>query len=498
MLRTILRNVVSVGTTQILVRIMGFCITVILTRMLSVDGYGIYVLVLSIYGLVNGLLDFRLRQAVVRYISIDKADKKSLFEIIKSSFFLEGLLGIGGIIVVILLSRYFAMVIVKDVKAVNLIYLGLAITFFSVIIRNFGAIFQGLSRFFAYNFIQIVSPILLLVLLALFIVLGKFSLEVAIILQVITPLFLIAIGTFFLCKVIKGLGQKSLFLDIGWTKKLLTFSFFPFLTATLATLVYRSDIYFVAFFLDPSRVAQYRIGYSLSKTLALVISPVTFVLYPLIGEEFAKKNYEVLNKLYKNYPVLLAVLLVPVIVVLSVFSPEIISFLYTKRYISSVPVFRIWLFTTLIYQMGGICSLLLLTLKRQQIITYSAGINLSLNVIGNLILIPILGIWGAAIASLVSYTGSFLYLIKKTGDYLKIKAPLLTMAVPILLSSVFLGIFYFYEDVVPRFYFGGGFIIYLLIYILSLRYLGVINDDIIGMFKKMKYEARSKCGKNII
>ena len=129
MLKHLIKSSVIVGVAQVLARGIGFLTTLLLVRLLSPENYGKYLLVMSVYGLVSGLLNFRFYQGVVRYISINRNNNSAVLDIIKSSFILEIIVGIISVLVIWFASEYFAVKFIKDITASGFIRFGVILVF---------------------------------------------------------------------------------------------------------------------------------------------------------------------------------------------------------------------------------------------------------------------------------------------------------------------------------------------------------------------------------
>ena len=441
MLKHLIKSSVIVGGAQVLAKGIGFLTTLLLVRLLSPENYGKYLLVMSVYGLVSGLLNFRFYQGVVRYISVNKGNNRAVLDIIKSSFILEIIVGIISVLVIWFASEYFAVKFIKDITASGFIRFGVILVFFGVLFRNFAALFQALEKFWQYTMTNLMAPVLFsLLILGIFILSKSTTIKAMLSGQIIVSFITLIIVSVFLWKIIKAVPTvDSAVADLeGWTKKLFLFSILPFVNASISTLVYSADTYLIAYFMAPAMVAYYTVGYSFSKAISMISGPVTTVLYPRLGEEYGKGNMEFLQRVYHAYPKYLALLFSPVVVILYVFSPMIISLFYTSKYISSVQVFRIWLFVMLVYQMGGVCSIILLTLKKQHIITVSSTINLVLLFVFGVILIPLYGITGAAISALISYAASSVFIMIFTARCMDTKVKFFEILFPILFAIVYI------------------------------------------------------------
>jgi O-antigen/teichoic acid export membrane protein len=108
--------------------------------------------------------------------------------------------------------------------------------------------------------------------------------------------------------------------------------------------------------------------------------------------------------------------MVPILIGGLIFSKDIITFVYTQEYLSALNVFNILLIYLFIFYFRELYGYILVTSGNQkkylQIIVFSSTINFLLN----LTLIPIYGIEGAALTTLVSELINFVAMRKKSHD----------------------------------------------------------------------------------
>ncbi|MBH0036792.1 oligosaccharide flippase family protein [Pseudoalteromonas sp. NZS71_1] len=188
---------------------------------------------------------------------------------------------------------------------------------------------------------------------------------------------------------------------------------FPLLISSLAIILYyKIDQIMLGFMVGYESVGIYAIQAQIVMAVNLILQILINGTYPAWFRG-GKINSELIVAIYK-----LSLLLSIVLLFFSYFLSEtVITFLWGNHYIESSSLLSITLLGTLFSGFGYISSKKLISLKLESYRMRRVVIGMIINIILNLILIPLYGVYGAAISTVFSqiYSG-FLgnYLSKKT------------------------------------------------------------------------------------
>jgi O-antigen/teichoic acid export membrane protein len=116
-----------------------------------------------------------------------------------------------------------------------------------------------------------------------------------------------------------------------------------------------------------------------------------------VSEEFYN------NRMQKLYD-LLTWLAISIAIPVTIFSNQIIVLLFGSEFVSAAPVLTIYIWAGIAIFLGVASSQYLVNENLTKLLFLRALIGMALNVVLNIVLIPIYGIVGSAIATLVSYT----------------------------------------------------------------------------------------------
>ncbi len=162
-----------------------------------------------------------------------------------------------------------------------------------------------------------------------------------------------------------------------------------------------ADRYVLSYYLTLERVGIYSLGDSLVTALVMFSDVISGVIYPYYSESFnKKKKHKVFSNVAIKYTLLI---LLPAIAGLTVMGKAIITMVSGPRYLESASVIP-WL--ALYPLLVGLSKVFYQNLmvrdktKQAGMIFFSAGI---LNILLNMLMVPKIGIIGAAISINVSY-----------------------------------------------------------------------------------------------
>ncbi len=190
-------------------------------------------------------------------------------------------------------------------------------------------------------------------------------------------------------------------LDFGLLKNIFKAAF-PFaLLVGFSTIYNRIDVLLISKILGYEQAGLYTAAYKFFDLIAFFPAVVSHSLYPLFTSDMARGLIAAVKENLEKYLRFLIALALPMGVGGSILAKQLIIILAGPQFASSAPVLAIlvWAPVTLfIYIVGNALVISQLT-KFAVLIT---GSNVFVNIIGNLILLPRIGIRGAAIMTVVS------------------------------------------------------------------------------------------------
>ena len=165
-----------------------------------------------------------------------------------------------------------------------------------------------------------------------------------------------------------------------------------------------SDRYMIAIFLGAAYVGYYAPGYALGNIISIFIAPLTFMLPAVLSKYYDENNLQGVQTILQHSLKYFLMLAVPSFVGLSILSKPILTIISTPDIASNG--YLITPFTALSSLFFGFYAIIvqILYLEKNTIITAKIWIGAAIiNFVLNIIAIPLMGIVGAAITTLVSF-----------------------------------------------------------------------------------------------
>jgi O-antigen/teichoic acid export membrane protein len=188
------------------------------------------------------------------------------------------------------------------------------------------------------------------------------------------------------------------------------------LSAGLIFLVRDMDTIMIQYYLSSDSVGIYDAGYVIGQTLTTALGAFGFLFLPLMSELHAEDRMKEINNLYSVVTKWVVFVTFPVLLIVISFPSGVIRHTFGPDYSSGSTVLLIIATTYFIRASMGPNQQLLSAFGETKFIMWVNGFVLVLNLILNIILIQIVGIVGAAIASFVSFTvmsGGYNWLLLK-------------------------------------------------------------------------------------
>lgn len=265
-------------------------------------------------------------------------------------------------------------------------------------------------------------------------------------------------------------------------RMLLAFSLPLVISGAMITILNQADNLLLGYFLESSDVGVYDAAFTVGKLVTAVQGAFAFLFLPVFSSLHADGESREMKRLYAIVTKWEVSLTLPVYLVILLFPDTLLSFLFGTEYSVGGVAMAVLATGFFAHVMAGLCSRALIALGYTRTVMWGNLGNGVLNLILNVLLIPILGVTGAAVASAISYVGFnsfFVYVLyRKTGilPFTRVLArPLVFSVVSILLVQIvaesFLRIRFWMLPII----FGLFVLVYGLMFI---RFGGVEQEDV--------------------
>lgn len=393
--------------------VLGYGIYFGLTRILGPEKFGIYSIVISLTSVINAALITGTIQSVSKFVS---EDEKFALAIKNKALKIQLIIG-GTIFLIYFLSANLIALFFKDTTLTFYFRLSSLIIISYSFYAVFVGYFNGRRRFKIQALLDMTFSTIKLTLILLFVYLG-YSITGALTGFVLAAFIILLISVLF-C----GFQTTNLSFE---GKKIVHFEILIMIFTLIINLLMNVDLFLVKA-LSPMEVANSSAGYyAAALTIARVpyqaIISITLVLFPLISRatfisDKLKTASYISNAFRYSYMLLLGF-----VVLISSNSKQIISLLYTDKYLAGSQPLAILSFGLLFFSLF-IISTIIISGSGRPIISVGIGIIAILIDIGlNYLLIPKFHLVGAAFATTFTLFGSFLmclgYIKRRFGVFM--------------------------------------------------------------------------------
>ncbi|MCX6757176.1 MAG: flippase [Candidatus Nomurabacteria bacterium] len=370
----------------------SFFVGIYIARYLGPSNYGLLNYVISFVGLFGFLVSFGIDGILSREI-INNHSKKD--EFIGTGFYLKIIGSLMAIITVFVVSLFTT----KDLFTLGLIWI-FSLNFIPQAFNVIEIYFQSQVLSKKVVTAQIVASIISTMLKVLCITLDKGIFWLTLVYIVETSIY----ATFLLISFRKfGNHFRKWKFNTNIAKSLLKDSWPLMLSGLAGGIYFKIDQVMIKNILGNEQAGIYAVAVKLSEVWYFIPSIICTSLFPSIVNAMNTSKEFFDSRMKKLYFLMFwsSVLIASVI---TVFSYSIIKILFGTPYMGAVTTLQIYAWAGVGVFLGGAISQYLLANNLTKISFYSTALGALINIVLNIILIPRMGINGAAIATTISYT----------------------------------------------------------------------------------------------
>jgi O-antigen/teichoic acid export membrane protein len=354
-------------------------------------------------GLIPAIATLGLPFTMVRFLASEK-DKNKIQEGFYTIFWIVSITSSLISLFIIIASNALAVILFDGYLFITLILSVLiSITCLNILFLNFFRTFQKMR---AYSIFALIQTYFYILLVSFLIIMG-YGLTVAVIGYLISQIIVFIIMGII---IVKSIGFKIP--SFKNSKEYLSFGL-PTIPSMLSYwIVDSSDRYIIGILLGTAFVGYYNPGYSLGSLIMMLIAPLSIILIPVLSKYYDENSIDKVRNLLKYSLKYYLAISIPSVIGISLLSKELLMILTTPEI--ALKGFMITPFTALsalFYGLLVIFSQIIILKKETKIMGTAWLIAAIFNIILNLIFIPYFGILGAAIATLISYLFSSVFMI---------------------------------------------------------------------------------------
>lgn len=393
MQQNITKNTTWLTASYIFQKIFAFVYFTLIARWLGAADIGSFVFAVSLATILSVFIDFGLSPVLIR----ESAKFKE-----KANKYLNNVISIKLAFAVI---TYLALIIIinllnKPAETQIMVYLAGLVMIFDSYSLSFWGIFRGF-RNLKYEAIGIAINQIFIIIVGLAGVLLKFPIYILVIALLSGSLFS------FLYSLILIKAKLGFKLKFEWNKgilKTLLRIAIPFALAGIFVRVYSYiDQVLLSTLIGDQSLGWYSVAYKITYAMQFIPAAFAAAIFPAMSHYYINQK-DKLQNIFEKSIYLLIIISIPIAFGVFSLADQIILLLYTAEYQQSILTLQIFIFAAIAlfinYPIGSILN----ACDKQAVNTANMGITMVLNIILNIILIPLYQHIGAAIAALISLT----------------------------------------------------------------------------------------------
>ncbi len=384
--------------TRAFLIVVGFVSSIIATRLIGPEGRGILATIVTIAGVAEQFGNFGLHASNTYYVS---KERDLLPYLTAHSLMVSGFTFIVTTLIISILKVWGNSF--QDVSTLILL-IGLASIPFGLSSTLMSNLLLGIGKIAPYNISQIFPKVFYLIGLIVLALLGYVSVETLLVMSLCGGI----LSFMWVYNAIRKELSDKLKISFTIFREHLKYGFKAYLAALFAFLVIRSDILLIQHYVGFEATGYYSIAFTLTNFIYLAPTVISTILFPRLT---SMAKIEDKLRLTMKSTFLSLGLMLPFVFILFFFGDFVIRLVYGAEFISAFASTR-WLSIGILFL--GIQTVIAQFLASEGFpfeIVFIWCVGFIANVIANIILIPILGIEGAAISSVVTYFTVFVLII---------------------------------------------------------------------------------------
>lgn len=383
----------------------GLITNVLLGRYLGTKDFGIYSFIFAYLGFFGIVIDLGISRILVRELSRDKSNVDKL---IGNAIMMRIIFSFLAIILACLIINFLH----EPFNTRLLIYIA-SLSFLLSFSGLYVVIFQ-VNINMKYPIMVVILDGLMKLGLFLYLIFLKATLLWFIIGGVIANLP----GLFIILFLSRKFIRPKIKIDFVICKRLIKESWPIALTTAFIMIYTRIDQLMLFQMKGAEALGNYAAAVKLVEVFNIIPAAFMTSVFPLFSEYFVTSK-EKLEKTYELSFRYMSTIIMPVAVGICILAEPFIKIAYGEQFIGSIPALRILIWSEIFVFLGLVHVNILISVGLQKLDFIFTSSGAIVNILLNLLLIPHLGITGAAIATVISYSlgAPISCVLKKTRRY---------------------------------------------------------------------------------
>ena len=438
------KDAVKLTVTKIITTLVTMVTSMLLSRFRSLEEYGTYSQIMMVITLAISIFTLGLPNSINYFIAqTDDREKRRRF--LSNYYTLNTaiciVMGVLLFLATPLMEMYFKNTYIRAFAYVLLIYPWTKVV--SSSIENLLVVYQKTHWLIAFTISHNLTTLFLVLLAIWFQWQFTFYMLLFVISEGLFALMIYAIA-------FRVAGRLKVQLDWSLIRIVLAFSIPLGLSSIMGTLQIETDKLLIGYFFTTEELAIYT-NASKELPLSFLATSLTAVLLPKLASEMKKGNSEQSLHLWGRATIISYIVICFFAFGVFTYAPEVVSLLYSEKYLPGVPVFRIY--SLLLLLRCTYFGMILNARGKTKFIFYSSVISLVLNALLNFIFYWLFGFIGPAIATICANCCTALFQLMATSKELHVPFshvfPWKPLAAITVINAVFALLFFFLKRWLP-------------------------------------------------
>ena len=388
---TVTQNTSFLTAASVLQKVISFVYFTIVARLIGVENTGVYFFAITFTTIFTVVADFGMGPVLTREVArYPNKSEQYLHTAFWSKIFF-GILSYGLVIFFVNVLNYpYLTKLLVSISGITMFFDNLHAAFYSIFRARKNLIYESIG-------IVVSQAVTLLIgSLALF---NHWHLYWLILAYTI-PAFLNFVFSAYFLRKIYGLSYRWSF-NFDIFKMFLGFAL-PFALAGIIGRLYSySDSLLMSKMLTSQELGWWSVPYKITFAFQFVPVALSASVYPVMSELFLNQKDKIGDLFLKSWRYLFTIVFPISFGLIALATPVIIK-LYKPQFAPAIPVLRILLISLIFGYLSFITGATLNASNKQKTQTTLLAFALLINVLANLVLLPKIGIMGAAFAALIS------------------------------------------------------------------------------------------------
>jgi O-antigen/teichoic acid export membrane protein len=379
-----------------------FITTILLSRLMGVEGYGIFSLVIATVTIFNLFTSFGSDGGITYFIASGRITPAGVYWFVLRILIVQLVIAVTAAVLLIFIYNgafLLSLSSLETVLAGMMLLLSISVT------EKITALFNGYHLYTALNRFTLISNTAIVAILAIYGWMGSGAGATGYLLAFILLSFVQTIGFVITFRKVAGVSFSLKSLDATEIKNFRTYIAIIYTANVIQFLAYRVDYWILNYYHGEKEVGWYALAVKLVQFLWIVPNLLASILFPRVAGQLLQTGTENIMKLIRIMNMInmaLAVIGVPV-------AGWLIPFFFGTEYQSSVGLF-IWLLPgVLLFCITTVLAAFFSGINQSKINLYGSAICLLAVLLLDFLLIPAWGKTGAAIASTIAYSITAFY-----------------------------------------------------------------------------------------